>query len=303
MASAYGQSALAIASVASTNSSSAGGATINAISTNAGTTVRDMTNALEHGLVVPPASTSTSTSPTTSPTTLLQHTQQLTRAHAQLQLAQQHHQQLQQQQQQLQLPQQLELEPPASASATSLLHTQHTEHNGGGNLHNGLHSQTLDSSSSSSNNGGGVSMLHSYVNGMHGGRPSPTASGSSGGSRSSAHSLPLPAHSPALQQHVNGAYLQAANCGSALTATATTIVSPALMGRLGGSHGDVSAGGSGSDGLGVGSPLALLHHHHQHHHHLAPHHHHHHHHPHHSVTHQLHHPHDASVGLLDISTL
>uniref|UniRef100_A0A0A1XC28 RING-type domain-containing protein n=1 Tax=Zeugodacus cucurbitae TaxID=28588 RepID=A0A0A1XC28_ZEUCU len=222
---------------------------------------------------------------------------------------QQQHQQ--QQQQQLHLSQ-LELEPPASASAASLL--QHAEHNGGASLHNGLHGgQSLEnvagnssSSGSSNNNGGGVSMLHSYVNGMHGGRPSPTASGSSGGSRSSAHSLPLPAHSPALQQHVNGGYLQTASCGSALTATATTIVSPALMGRLGGGHGDVSgAAGGVSDGLGVGGPLALLHHHHQHHHHLAPHHHAHHHHPHahHGVTHQLHHPHDASVGLLDISTL
>ncbi|XP_039951548.1 MOB kinase activator-like 2 [Bactrocera tryoni] len=309
MAGAYGQSALAIATIASTNASAAAaGATANAIATNAGTTVTDMTSALQHhhGLVVPSASTSTS--PTTPPATLLQHTQQLTHAHAQLQLAQQQHQQLQQQ---LQLTSQLELEPPASASAASMLHAEHNA--GSGNLHNGLHGQSLDgvggnsSSSSSNNNGGsgGVSMLHSYVNGMHGGRPSPTASGSSGGSRSSAHSLPLPAHSPALQHQVNGAYLQAASCGSALTATATTIVSPALMGRLGGSHGDVngSVGGGGSDGLGVGGPLALLHHHHQHHHHLAPHHHHHHHHPHHSVTHQLHHPHDAAVGLLDISTL
>lgn len=308
MASAYGQSALAIATVASTNASAAlaSGATANAIATNAGTTVTtDMTNALENGLVVSRAA-ATSTSPTTPPNALLQHTQQLT--HAQLQLAQQHQQQ---QQQQLHLSQ-LELEPPASASAASLL--QHAEHNGGASLHNGLHGgQSLESvagnsssSGSSNNNGGGVSMLHSYVNGMHGGRPSPTASGSSGGSRSSAHSLPLPAHSPALQQHVNGGYLQTASCGSALTATATTIVSPALMGRLGGGHGDVSgAAGGVSDGLGVGGPLALLHHHHQHHHHLTPHHHAHHHHPHahHGVTHQLHHPHDASVGLLDISTL
>ncbi|XP_017468391.1 PREDICTED: POU domain, class 3, transcription factor 3-A-like [Rhagoletis zephyria] len=216
--------------------------------------------------------------------------------------------------------QQLELEPPplssaVSASSLSLAHHLHAQQQaenggGGGNLHNGngsLHGQSLDGS----NSNGGVSMLHSYVNGLNGGRPSPTASGSSGGSRSSAHSMPLPSHSPALQHHTNGGYLQAASCASALTATATAVVSPAIMGRLGGGsqnggladvNNSSNGSGSGSDGIGFGGPLALLHHHHQHHHHLAPHHHHHHHHPH-SITHQHNHPHDASVGLLDISTL
>ncbi|XP_037959004.1 MOB kinase activator-like 2 [Teleopsis dalmanni] len=117
-------------------------------------------------------------------------------------------------------------------------------------------------------------LLTNFVS-NHSGRPSPTASGSStsGGSHSSAQSLP--SHSPALQHHSQLSY-----CTPVFTAAAATVV------------GRIDTGGVSEDSVvdvGSSGSLTLLHY---------PNHHHHHHH--HANHHQ--HQHD-SHGLLDISTL